>query len=282
MEAWEALLSLPITGLRIRLEPKGSFVQEDRWWASTVRGGLGRSLRFLLCHCRSRSHVPGCVFARVFAPSAEEGNEPIMLPPWRLSVARENSGLDVTLLLFGEASRHADAFLLAVQNAAFRGLGRQDFVATLVEQVHASLAGLASSPWQANLKLEFRSPVRLQAQGGLVTKVPSFVQVFSSAQRKVRLAARSWCSVELPFPADQMHLARHITVAKASVQWVEMARYSQRQKKLMRLGGLQGTLQFAGEWSFAWPWLRLLPALGLGKLTTMGFGEVAWRRPGED
>lgn len=201
-----------------------------------------------------------------------------MLPPWRLAVATKNSGLEVRLWLFGPASQYAEAFLLALENAAFRGLGRQSFTTALEERIDGTLQNLVSSPWESNLTLQLRSPVRLQAKGALVTTVPSFLQVFAAAQRKLRLAARSWCSLELPFPSDQMHLARHIPVALASVRWVEMARYSHRQRQLMRLGGLQGSLQFEGEWSFAWPWLRFLPAVGLGKLTTMGFGEVAWSR----
>ncbi|MFN3414243.1 MAG: CRISPR system precrRNA processing endoribonuclease RAMP protein Cas6, partial [Thermoanaerobaculum sp.] len=172
--------------------------------------------------------------------------------------------------------QNAEAFSLALQNAAFRGLGHQSFIAVLEERVDTVLQTLIASPWQPSLTLELRSPVRLQAHGALVTTAPSFAQVFASAQRKLRLAARSWCSLELPFPSEQMHLARHIPVAMASVRWVEMARYSLRQRQFMRLGGLQGRLQFEGEWSFAWPWLRFLPAIGLGKLTTMGFGDVAW------
>lgn len=281
MEAWDTFLALPVTTLRARLVPRGTFVPEDRWWASTVRGGLGQSLRFLLCRCRGRVHATGCLFARLFAPAAEEGHEPVMLPPWRLAVVTQDSELEVTLWLFGEASQYTDAFLLALQNAAFRGLGRQRFATVLAERAHTALQELAAGPWDPGLTLEFRSPVRLQAHGALVTAGPSFLQVFSSAQRKVRLAARSWCSVELPFPSDHIHLARRISVARAAVRWVEMARYSHRQQQFMRLGGLQGSVQFTGEWSFAWPWLRFLPAVGLGKLTTMGFGDVAWTRASE-
>ncbi|KDA53030.1 hypothetical protein EG19_07915 [Thermoanaerobaculum aquaticum] len=276
MEDWERLLALPVVTLRTQLVPRDFRALEERWWASTIRGGLGRALRFLLCRCRERSHLPGCVFARLFAPAAEEGGDSGMLPPWRLTVNVADSHLQANFRLFGEATEFTEAFLLALESAAFRGLGRQRFRVTVLGKDETAFERLAPDRWDSNLTLELKSPVRLQERGTIITQAPSFSQVFASAQRKVRLAARSWCGVELSFPQQQMYMARHVTVASASVRWVEMGRYSQRQQRFMRLGGLQGALKFAGEWSFAWPWLRFLPALGLGKLTTMGFGEVAW------
>ncbi len=276
MKTWEALFALPVANLLLKMTPEDCGVLEERWWGSTLRGALGAALRFLLCRCRGGVHRPGCDFARLFAPATEEGNDSGFLPPWRLVINLRESHLEVQIRLFGEAVAFADAFQLALQIAAFRGLGQQRFSVTVVEKQHTTFEAQKACPWTSDLSLLLLSPVRLQDRGALVTVAPSFLQVFSSAQRKLRLAARSWCGVELPYPSDQMHLARHVAIAAASVSWMEKQRFSHRQKRLMRLGGLVGFVQFAGEWSFAWPWLRFLPALGLGKLTTMGFGDVSW------
>ncbi|MGC8917245.1 MAG: CRISPR system precrRNA processing endoribonuclease RAMP protein Cas6 [Thermoanaerobaculum sp.] len=278
MDAWEAFLQLPVHTLEVRLASGGGTLPESRWWGSTVRGALGGALRFLLCSCRSESHRRDCPFARFFIPEGDGQNGPRYLPPpWSLSVKAHENELEVQLRIFSDAVEIIEALGLALEAAGFRGLGGRRFRVVGFKSSVASLASLVASWRYPKPVLLLESPVRLQEGGQPIRQVPSFSHLFAAACRRVRLCAWAWAGVNLPHPPPEHKLwATQVPVSGGQVHWEEKPRYSRRQKKLMRLGGLVGWVAYGGEWSWAWPWLRALPLLGLGKLTTMGLGEVRW------
>jgi CRISPR/Cas system endoribonuclease Cas6 (RAMP superfamily) len=61
----------------------------------------------------------------------------------------------------------------------------------------------------------------------------------------------------------------------AELRWIEWARWSDRQRALIKMGGLLGSLSLplAGVEPF-WPFLWLAPWVHVGKGATMGLGAV--------
>jgi len=275
-----AFLELPITVLAGRLRPEAPCHDPQRWWGSTVRGALGAALRFLLCPCRGPEHKPGCPFLGLFAPEGDGQEGPRHLPPpWMLRVVPAQDGaLDLELRLFGPATGWEEAFSLALAVAGFRGLGKSRFSWSPSARTATTLGAWPFPPWEEQLELELLSPLRLQSQGQLVTQPPSFLELLLACTRRVRLCAKAFAKLSVPALAShQLAQARRVRLEAAETSWFELVRYSRRQEQAMRLGGLVGALRYGGDWSWAWPWLRLAPLLGIGKLVTMGFGEVRWR-----
>lgn len=280
VEPWFTLLKLPVTVLSGNLQPEEAFQEPKRWWGSTVRGALGSALRFLLCGCRGGSHKESCPFGQLFAPEGDGEQGPrYEPPPWLLRVLpRENGALEVELRLFGQATQWEEAFSLALSLAAFRGLGKSRFRWNLEARAATFLESWPFPAWEEQLALELVSPLRLQWQGELVTGAPSFLQLFVACSRRVRLCAKAFARVALPPPSsDQLAQARRVPLVAAETSWFEFVRYSRRQEQAMRLGGVVGVVRYGGDWRWAWPWLRFAPLFGIGKLITMGFGEVRWR-----
>ncbi|MCX7895765.1 MAG: CRISPR system precrRNA processing endoribonuclease RAMP protein Cas6 [Thermoanaerobaculum sp.] len=277
MDPWLEFLQLPVQITHWYLASELGPLTENRWWGSTVRGAVGSTLRFLLCRCRAVQHQPQCEFARFFAPENITAAGPKFLPPpWALSARVQGSELEVELRLFRQAVP-VEVLSTAVAAAAIRGFGQTRL--RLVRWHHSSttLGALAAAHPSPRPVLRLESPTRLQEDGALIQQAPSFSQIFAAAQRRARLCARAWLGVTLPQPAYEHWVwARSVPVEAAEVSWLEQLRYSRRQNQLMRLGGLVGWVRYGGEWRWAWPWLRLAPILGLGKLTTMGLGEVRW------
>ena len=67
--------------------------------------------------------------------------------------------------------------------------------------------------------------------------------------------------------------AAGVTAVETALRWHDWERYSQRQKQKMKLGGLVGEVEFAGEWQPFLPLLRLGAALHVGNGTGFGLGR---------
>lgn len=278
MDPWRTFLELPVRVTEVTLRSKTGPLTQSRWWGSTVRGGLGSALRFLLCRCGSAQHREGCEFTRFFSPENTEARGPrFPPPPWCLAARAEGEDLHVEMRVFGDQGALHEALTLGLEVAGFRGLGKHRLAMAGFRERVSVLGQLAWQEPHDATTLVFESPVRLADGGSPVKDFPSFFQVFSAAQRRVRLCAAAWTGGTIPPPPPEHFLwAKNVAVEAGEMTWVEQMRYSRRQERLMRLGGLVGWLRFGGDWKWAWPWLRLLPWLGLGKLTTMGLGEVRW------
>jgi CRISPR/Cas system endoribonuclease Cas6 (RAMP superfamily) len=78
-------------------------------------------------------------------------------------------------------------------------------------------------------------------------------------------------------PREIIEEATAVSVVASSLRWVEGERFSARQGRSMPLGGLMGTMSFAGVPATHHPWLRLGAMLGLGHGATFGLGEMRWK-----
>lgn len=123
---------------------------------------------------------------------------------------------------------------------------------------------------QRPLVVHFRSPLRLIRDGSPCPGAPDFATLVRAAARRWRLAALSW---GWPSPPDRLPEAR-VEAFRSEVRWEDHTRRSARQRATLTLGGLVGWASYDGEWAVAVDYLRAASLLGLGKLTTHGFGQV--------
>ena len=200
------------------------------------------------------------------------------------------------LVLVGEANLHLPYYLLALAELGRRGLGPRRLRFRLEEvaawtpsgfvQVYRDGDGTlrtdvpplalkellkATAPVDPHrLVVDFKSPVRLDLEGDLVYPV-EFRHLVRGLLERLRAleACYGICAVPRPEGAERVQRSEDRT------RWVDFARYSTRQQVKMRLGGVVGTVTYEGEdlRPFA-PLLGVGEWLGVGKLTSMGFGRM--------
>jgi hypothetical protein len=127
-------------------------------------------------------------------------------------------------------------------------------------------------PDGSRLVIRFASPVRLDLRGDLVYPVEFTDLLQSLAQRSQALSA---CYGSAPIPHAPLDRARAARRAVDRTRWVDLARYSTRQRAHMRIGGAVGTVTYEGaDFSAFASLLGFGEWLGVGKLTSMGFGRM--------
>ncbi len=262
----------------------------DYWWANSLRGALGHSLRYLLCRrkgtpCVSCAERSQCGFPRLWQPQRTEQagthGPRFRLAPWILRAKVSGDTLEVLVRLFGPATADSWRWRVALELAAARGIGphAQSFRTSAPPRIHEStVQHLTPPPPGASDRLTVRllSPLRLIADGVPAEAAPTFRHLLAAAERRLRLAKMCWgglgSSPRLLDPATATDVA---TVA-ASTKWCDLPRYSRRQRRLMHLGGLTGEITYGPGWAPFWPILGPAAVLHLGKFTTAGLGEIAF------
>lgn len=122
------------------------------------------------------------------------------------------------------------------------------------------------------LGVRFLSPVRLDLQGDLVYPV-TFGQLVRALLERLRALAACYGGLDLP--EVSLEQAAQVRTATDRTRWVDLTRYSTRQRTHMQIGGAVGTVFYEGA-DFS-PFAGLLAAgewLGVGKLTSMGLGRM--------
>ncbi len=254
---------------------------DTRWWGSTVRGALGTALKNLLCtvshrrcdRCRRRSE---CAFPQLWEPRRTGGNGPLLqLPPWLVRVAWRDGRLGVVVRLFGPACAEEARLRIALEAALARGLTRAR-VAFLPD---APLQCTPVAPWNPPasavgqpLVVQLATPLRLISDGKPRSQAPDFHSLLASTSRRWKLASLSW---GWPPPPSQPPNLR-VSIAYCDLAWRDFTRRSARQRTTLTLGGLVGTIVYEGEWRAALPFLQVASVIGLGKLTTHGFGQLVF------
>ena len=125
------------------------------------------------------------------------------------------------------------------------------------------------------VSLNFLTPLRLKQNGKLVTRL-TFPLVFHRLAQRLSLLTAfygghvvSSPTIDLTFLLDQAH---QFSVLEDKLHWYDWERYSSRQDANMNLGGLRGSITFAGHLEPFLPFLRLGAQVNVGQGTTFGLG----------
>jgi CRISPR/Cas system endoribonuclease Cas6 (RAMP superfamily) len=68
--------------------------------------------------------------------------------------------------------------------------------------------------------------------------------------------------------------AQKIETKKVNLNWHDWRRYSNRQDQAMLMGGMTGSLTYAGKLSEFLPLLEYVEKVHIGKATTFGLGKI--------
>lgn len=271
---------------------------------SAWRGAFGRALREAVCivdggDCGRCLVGTACPYRFLFETPAVNASgkgitthapHPIVLTA--SGTPGEGNRYIVEVTLIGEGNDHIAAVVLALSRAAAGGIaGRRNRLALdSVEQFDGHLwrtiyrAGGAVVPLpiqeletpprpEGLVQVAFTYPLRIKHRGRLVD-----AQSFSPQRLIQALYQRFFHLCQLPgsggpAPEPWPTVSPEESFEYADLRWEERDRYSSRQGRKHKVGGLLGRVVLdMGRFEEAWPLLWHGQFLHLGKLTSMGHG----------
>lgn len=124
------------------------------------------------------------------------------------------------------------------------------------------------------LRVHLLTPLRLKSDNQFSRDLP-FAVLARAAMRRVAALENHHGDGE---PAvDYRGLARlseTVRLVEARAVWLDINRYSNRQKCVMQIGGLVGTVLYEGDLVPFLPFLRYCETAHLGKQTAFGLGRI--------
>ena len=287
---------------RLRLPP---------YKGSTLRGAFGHAFKKLVCvkrdlDCSTCLIRDRCVYYYVFeTPFGGEGEprgytfapHPFVIEPpdGAQRIYEPETEFQVGLILVGRALDYLPYFIYAFEDMGRRGLGIGRGKAAL-KRVIALGSGEEQCIYQAEtgqlkpdypvcagppngedvgtrLRLRLCTPTRLKTEGHYASRL-DFTLLVRALLRRASDLARFHCGAELDLDYRYwVERAAYVQAVAAQLHWHDWERYSQRQDRKIKLGGLVGEAEFAGEWEPFMPLLRLGAAMHVGKGTGFGLGR---------
>lgn len=282
---------------------------------STLRGGFGHALKRIACalrrqECSSCLLRHTCAYAFLFEVkkvnpseseslrSAQRPHPYVVVPPDEgKREYQPGEPLIFKIILFGQANDYLPHILCAVQDMGKSGLGKKNTLQGkfTVEQLlrgsevlftdnilrsRSSVPELTFEPPSnvtgRRLRLQFLTPLRLKYANEFKKALPFHVII--------RAALRRYSTLETIYGDGAPDLdfkgiaarATKIETIDSSSRWVDINRYSNRQKKAMKFGGIIGETVFQGEDIAEFlPLLNYCQQTHLGKQTSFGLGRIA-------
>jgi len=228
--------------------------------------------------------------------------EPPLFPRVERSLkVQPGDAMTFNLVLIGKSINYLPYFILAFIDAGKMGLGRTRgkfkvsrviavdgtsqgftvykeneeflspcFPAVTWKDIDERVKDLAGSK---RLLFRFVTPTRLVFQEDLVQNL-SFHQLFRTLIR--RLSLLSYFHTDTPLDigfADLIEDSVEIETVENRLSWVEWSRFSSRQERKIRMGGLVGEVVFEGDFRSYLPYLAWGEKVHVGKGTVFGLGK---------
>ncbi len=282
---------------------------------STIRGTIGNGLRHICCtesratdclECRKKAE---CHFTHLFTSLSEDNeswikgietkpNSFIIEPPLdeRKSYIHGDE-LTFNVLLIGSSIEFAPYFILAVENAAQKGLGANRKIfklervvdsygkSAIYEKGKFDNSKINIIAWQDDesifpqtkeIEISFLTPFRFKQQGKLNDSL-NFEVFIRNVLRRASALAAIYC--DSTWDIDYKGIiedSRNITIKKADLNWRDWQRYSNKSKTKMKMGGVTGKITFKGNLPRFLPYIELGSIVHIGKGCTMGLGKYKW------
>lgn len=276
--SWTTHLVLgPMLRCHLRLLPSRKLAHIDHF-GSMLRGAFGHALRQQACHCRYEPHDPNCPYARIFepakllgaalAPEVGGGISPafVITPP--AASGTHGDGFAFSITLMGAARQYfrrvVEAWELAGQTGFGAGKVKSLICLDGIEQMPAKLRELRA------LELRFLSPLFLKKHGRACAVQAVTLETFLRAlHHRLAITSKLYQVPALLPPLEHwLQASPHIRLEN-QLYPVHYQRYSNRQRQVIPMEGLLGSLHLSGQLPQS-----LLDALSLGEWLHIG-GKTA-------
>lgn len=132
-----------------------------------------------------------------------------------------------------------------------------------------------------SLTIDFISPVRIKS-GRKIRDAFSFEDIIKNLLRRISLLSYYYCKSKPDINYKALiKLSKSVEIVNKNLKWVEYQRYSGRQKTILGLGGVKGSITIEGVLQPFLPFLEIAEKIHIGKNTTFGFGKILLKRKGD-
>ena len=280
---------------------------------SSWRGIFGHQLKKSVCvthekQCKNCLLWRNCVYTYLFeTPPAADAKmmkkypavpHPYIIQPDPQQSCRVNKGesLFIDISLVATANQYLPYIIHAFKQAGKKGIGRQrgTFYLESVAQfqqnkyltiyqhpqgkLNAQTVATLSPPAlpKNNIILNFITPYRVRSQNKYITpKRFSLYHLVSPLLR--RLSSLHYFHNHTDLALDYSYLSKYaktIYPIQQQLRWKDWQRYSSRQEKLIKMGGLIGSIELSPESvQNIWEYLYIGQFINIGKGTVMGLGH---------
>ena len=300
-------LSVAEYSVRLQLTQSGRL---SAHMGTTLRGGLGRALRWTSCvqeqaACSDCLLQCRCAYGYLFETPVPPDSpamrrythapHPFVLraPAVHPSCFEQGDTIDLSLLMVGRAADYFPFLLFALMHLGELGLG-SDRLTFEIDEVRATADGVlvyengrrgpvipapltqaeaAVGPAQVmRFRLHYVTPLRLRVRE-TVLRHPEFSSLVSAALRRLQLLCLLHDAGDFQVDAAALvRLACSVRLVRDRTWWREISRHSTRQDGTMPMGGLMGDAEFEGDLGTFRAILALAGRVHVGKGTAFGHG----------
>lgn len=254
-----------------------------------------------------------CSYSFFFELPMQKGNSPLrvgdsiphpyiieMVYPHRRFIEK-GSKLNFNIILIGRSIVFLPHLICAILRMCDKGIGNKKKIKLMLDTIelermdkdlmkifvdnkliehpiiYRSVQFFGSEVPVNNMLLKFITPVRIKSGGKLCSKL-NFIILLKNILRRLSLISMCYGDDgEQEMPAfnisELIDKASFIKVKDENIGWVDVGRYSFKQKMEMQLGGLIGKIAFEGNITEFMPFVRLGEVLHIGKNTSFGLGK---------
>ncbi|OQX79142.1 MAG: hypothetical protein B6D56_07575 [Candidatus Omnitrophica bacterium 4484_70.1] len=267
---------------------------------SVLRGAVITNFKNIVCinkkekNCNSCFASESCVYKKIFEP-VDKSNIPlpfILEPPYdKKKEYKKGERFEFNLLLIGKTSVYFPYFVIAVKRMENIGIGMKSRGKFILEKIKNSKrviytcrdeklleflqpARIKRGKTADTLTLNFISPARIKIGGKLINNLP-FSLLMKVLFRRISTLKKYYEDTNQDNIKWQEILkdAFFIKTISSNLKWYDWARYSLRQKTLMKLGGFVGKITYQGNFKKFLPFIRLGETIHIGKNTSFGLGK---------
>ena len=265
--------------LKIDCKVEGDF-RPPFFTGSMIRGTIGNALKRVVCinpdyQCSGCFASHECVYHRFYELQNTSHQ-------FRLGITLQPKRMDFSLFLF-EASAKALPYFLSAIKKGFEefGIGRDRVTMKIasmecneISVYDGSAFGslLAVTPKQfeidsfcQDLTLDFTMPLRIKQNNRLArheVDLHALIVSIHNRYREIKGLERQKLNCEI-----------RGDIVASDMKFVEMQRFSNRQKRRMNMGGLKGTMKISGLDKQSYRYLKIGEIIGAGKQTSFGLGS---------
>lgn len=279
---------------------------------STLRGGFGHAFRKMVCtqgpiDCKDCTLKAVCPYPYIFETAPFEGAQklrtygdvprPFVIDPLDTrGEYRRGQSFAFNLTLVGRAIDYLPYFLVSFRELGEIGIGKgrgrfqlsqvltddsEPIYDSETQMVHNRNNALSFNDIQRRtesfstdaLTVRLLTPTRITHEGQLTDKLP-FHLFWRRLIGRISALAYFHCgeSLDLDFKG-LIAQAETVETVESSLRWKDWTRYSSRQDRKMQLGGLVGSVTYAGDLAVFLPFVALGKFLHVGKNATFGLGK---------
>ncbi len=266
--------------IKIEVTSKRSATRPPRFIGSMVRGCFGVSLKKIVCI--NPSYECGGCFAKddcIYFDFFEKKNH---IHGFRLDIELDPQKIDFSIYLFEKSCDRYPYILSAVHKMFYdTGFGKKreklplerivcndtlifengEFLQKKIES-----ALFSCETFSKDIRLSFITPLRIKYENRLLTQTPSLRHLIQSIYNRY-LTILGLKPQKLPFEPKGV-------VGSSDIKFLELQRYSNRQKTKMNLGGIIGEMEIKEIDKESFELLKLAEIIGIGKQTVFGLGKI--------